>query len=79
MDLFEAIKIKINNLMIERNLTASKLSTLAGISRSTLSKFMSGKRKSLDLKTIEFICEGLNIKLRDFFNDSLFDNIDIKD
>lgn len=79
MDLFEAIKIKINNLMIERNLTASKLSTLAGISRSTLSKFMSGKRKSLDLKTIEFICEGLNIKLKDFFNDSLFDNIDIKD
>ena len=79
MDLFEAIKIKINNLMIERNLTPSKLSTLAGISRSTLSKFMSGKRKSLDLKTIEFICEGLNIKLKDFFSDSLFDNIDVKD
>lgn len=79
MDLFEAIKIRINNLMFERNLTASKLSTLAGISRSTLSKFMSGKRKSLELKTLEFICEGLNIKLKDFFNDSLFDNIDIKD
>lgn len=79
MDLFEAIKIRINNLMVERNLTSSKLSTLAGISRSTLSKFMSGKRKSLELKTLEFICEGLNIKLKDFFNDSLFDNIDIKD
>lgn len=79
MDLFEAIKIRINNLMVERNLTASKLSTLAGISRSTLSKFMSGKRKSLELKTLEFICEGLNIKLKDFFSDSLFDNIDIKD
>lgn len=79
MDLFEAIKIRIKNLMIERNLTASKLSSLAGISRSTLSKFMSGKRKSLELKTIEFICEGLDINLKDFFNDSLFDNIDIKD
>ena len=55
MDLFEAIKIRINNLMFERNLTASKLSTLAGISRSTLSKFMSGKRKSLELKTLEFM------------------------
>ena len=79
MDLFEAIKVRIKNLIIERNLTASKLSSLAGISRSTLSKFMSGKRKSLELKTIEFICERLNIKLKDFFNDSLFDNIDIKD
>lgn len=79
MDLFEAIKIRINNLMVERNLTSSKLSTLAGISRSTLSKFMAGKRKSLELKTLEFICQGLNIKLRDFFNDSIFDNIDIKD
>ncbi len=77
MDLSEAIRIRINNLAKEHNLTISRLSTLAGISRSTLSKFLSGRRKILRLDIIEFICEALDMKLKDFFDDELFDNIDI--
>ncbi len=77
MDLSQAIRIRINNLINERNINISKLSTLAGISRSTLSKFMSGKRKILRLDVIEYICEGLNIKLKDFFDDEIFDNIEM--
>ena len=49
MDLSQAIRIRIKNLIEERNLNISKLSTLAGISRSTLSKFMSGQRKIIRL------------------------------
>jgi len=48
MDLSEAVRIRIHNLINERNLNVSKLCTLAGISRSTLSKFLSGHRKLLD-------------------------------
>ena len=62
MDLSTAIRMRINNLIIERNINVSKLSTLAGISRSTLSKFLSGKRKIIRLDMIEYICEGLDIK-----------------
>lgn len=79
MDLSEAIRIRINNLIAERNLNVSKLSTLAGISRATLSKFLAGKRKFLRIDMIEFICEALEIKLKDFFADAIFDNIDIKE
>lgn len=79
MDLSEAVRIRITNLINENNLNVSKLSTLAGISRSTLSKFLSGKRKIIRLDMIEYICEALNIKLKDFFDDKLFDNIDIAD
>ena len=79
MELSEAIRIRINNLIEERNLNVSKLSTLAGISRATLSKFLSGQRKYLRIDIIEFICEGLEIKLKDFFNDAIFDNIEIKE
>lgn len=79
MDLSEAIRIRINNLLIEYELNASKLSSLAGISRTTLSKFLNGKRKYIRIDIIEYICEGLNIKLKDFFNDEIFNNIDIKD
>lgn len=79
MDLSQAVRIRITNLIEERNINVSKLSTMAGISRSTLSKFLAGKRKIIRLDMIEYICEGLNMKLKDFFNDPLFDNIEIKD
>ena len=78
MDLSQAIRIRILNLINERNINVSKLSTLAGISRSTLSKFLSGKRKIIRLDMIEYICEGLNIKLKDFFDDAIFNDIEIK-
>ena len=79
MDLSQAIRIRITNLIKERNINVSKLSTMAGISRSTLSKFLSGKRKIIRLDIIEYICEGLNMKLKDFFNDPVFDNIEMED
>ncbi len=79
MELSDALKQRILNLINERNLTVSKLSTLAGISRSTLSKFLSGKRKYIQIEIIEYICEALDIKLSEFFNDKLFDNICISD
>ncbi len=79
VDLSQAIRIRINNLIKERNLNVSKLSTMAGISRATLSKFLSGQRKYLRIDIIEYICEGLNIKLKDFFDDKIFENIEVKD
>ena len=79
MDLSQAIRIRIKNLIDERNINISKLSTLAGISRSTLSKFMSGQRKIIRLDMVEYICEGLNLKLKEFFDDEIFDNIDMGD
>lgn len=79
MNLSKAVRIRITNLIEERNINVSKLSTMAGISRSTLSKFLAGKRKIIRLDMIEYICEGLNMKLKDFFNDPVFDNIEIED
>ena len=79
MDLSEAVRIRITNLIEERDISVAKISTLAGISRSTLSKFLSGKRKMIRLEMIEYICEGLNLSLRDFFDDKVFDNIEIKE
>lgn len=79
MDLSQAVRIRIKNLIEERKINVSKLSTMAGISRSTLSKFLAGKRKIIRLDMIEYICEGLNMKLKDFFNDPIFDNIEMED
>jgi len=75
MDLSTAIRTRINNLITENDLNVSKLSTLAGVSRSTLSKFLSGQRKYIRIDIIEYICEALNMSLGEFFSDKLFDNI----
>ena len=79
MELSQAIRIRITNLIEERNLNVPKLSTMAGISRATLSKFLSGQRKYLRIDIIEYICEGLNMKLKEFFDDKIFDNIEMED
>jgi len=79
MDLSQAIRIRITNLIEDRNLNVSKLSTMAGISRATLSKFLSGQRKYLRIDIIEYICEGLNMNLKEFFDDKIFDNIEMED
>lgn len=79
MELSQAIRIRITNLIEERNLNVSKLSTMAGISRATLSKFLSGQRKYLRIDIIEYICEGLDMKLKEFFDDEIFDNIEMED
>ena len=79
MELSQAIRIRITNLIEERNLNVSKLSTMAGISRATLSKFLSGQRKYLRIDIIEYICEGLNMKLKEVFDDEIFDNIEMED
>ena len=79
MDLSQAVRIRITNLIEERNLNVSKLSTMAGISIATLSKFLSGQRKYLRIDIIEYICEGLNMKLKEFFDDKIFDNIEMED
>lgn len=79
MDLSEAIRKRIEDLINENNLNVSKLSTLAGISRSTLSKFLSGQRKYIRIDMIEYICEAFNISLKEFFDDEIFSNINIQD
>ena len=71
----DAIRTRINNLANEKKITIHKVSTLAGISHSTLSAFMSGDRKDLKSSTILHICEGLNIKIWEFYKDSVFDDV----
>ena len=74
MELSEAVKERILKLSTRKNITLHKLSLDSGIAYSTLSSFMNGKCKSPNLTTVLHLCEGLDIELKDFFNDKLFEN-----
>lgn len=60
----------------EKNITLNKLSTLSGITQSTLNSIVKGESKNPRLATIRKICIGLDISIQDFFDKS-FDDVDI--
>ena len=68
MLLSDAIRKRIKNLLKENNMNIWKLYKATGVSASTLSYFMSGKRELINLKTLLHICEGFDIELKDFFD-----------
>lgn len=78
MTLSDAVKKRISDLAIQNNMTLHKLSLEAGLPYSTLSSFLNGKCSSITLTTLLHICEGTDITIRQFFDDPIFQHIDLE-
>lgn len=76
MQIGEATRQRIFELCRERQITVNKLSTLCGITQSTLNNVVSGRNKSVTVSTVQKICDGLEISIVEFFASPLFKNID---
>ncbi len=76
MNIGEATRLRIIELCKEKSITVNKLSTLCGITQSTLNNIICGRNKGTTISTIKKICDGLNIDIREFFNSSVFDKLD---
>ena len=79
MIISKAIKLRIEELLKQNNLSAYKLSYHAGISASIISDCMRGKVKEPTISSIIHICEGLGIQLKDFFDSPLFLDVEAFD
>lgn len=75
----KAVSEKLTKIMIERDLSVNKLASISCLTQSTVDSLVNGKSKNPKLLTIIRICDGLNIKLSDFFEDKLLDKIDRED
>lgn len=75
MTLSQAIIDRILELQKDRKITTNKLATLSGLAQPTVRDVLYGVSRAPKINTILHICEGLDITLRDFFNDSIFDNV----
>ena len=75
MELSEAIRKRIKYYLKEKNINMWKLCKLSGIPCSTISTFMSGKKELLKIDTLLHICEGFQITLKEFFDDSIFNDV----
>ncbi len=76
MKLSSAISQKILKICDEKNISINKLAAICCLTQSTVQSLIDGKSKNPKMLTIIRICEGLDISLRDFFDDRLFDNIE---
>lgn len=76
MTLKEAIIRRILHLCEERGLTVNKLSTVCGMTQSTLNNIVNGRNKSATTSTVKKICDGLGITITDFFDDPLFQDLE---
>ena len=76
MKLISAVSYRIIELCNEREITVNKLSTICGITQSTLEGIVNKKFINPKTLTIVRICRGLDIQLKDFYDSPLFDEID---
>ncbi len=79
MQISEAIRLRINELLEQNDISAYKLSYRAGISASIVSDCMRGKVKEPTISSIIHICEGFEIPLKDFFDSPVFDEVEAYD
>lgn len=76
MTISEAVIKRVYELCVERKITINKLSTISGITQSTVSDIVNGVTASARMDTIKKLCDGLEISVRQFFNSPLFDDLE---
>ena len=76
MQIADAVKERIIDLCHDNNISINKLAVMGGQTQSTLQSLIDGKSKNPKLLTLVRVCDSLNITLKEFFDDDLFNNID---
>jgi len=72
----DAVRQRIIDLCDARNITVNKLSTICGVTQSTFNNIINTGSKNPTIATIAKICDGLDITIREFFNDDIFEDIE---
>ena len=72
MNIGEAVKERILELCREHYISVNKLSSMSGVTQSTVNNIVSGRNNSATVSTIKKLCDGLGITIEEFFNSELF-------
>ena len=72
MTVGEAVRQRIIQLCQERDISINKLSSISGVTQSTVNNIVSGRNNSATVSTIQKLCDGLGITIDEFFHSELF-------
>ena len=76
MTVGEAVRQRIIQLCQERNISVNKLSSISGVTQSTVNNIVSGRNNSATVSTIKKLCDGLGITINEFFHSDLFKGLE---
>ena len=76
MTIGEAVRQRIVELCQERNISFNKLSSMSGVTQSTVNNIVSGRNNSATISTIKKLCDGLGITIEEFFHSDLFKDLE---
>lgn len=79
MTLLEASRQRITELCQKYNMNINQLAIASGINPSTIRSIYKVITKAPSSETIHYICIGFGISLKDFYDSSLFDDLDDTD
>jgi transcriptional regulator with XRE-family HTH domain len=72
----EAVALRIIELCKERNIAINSLANISGVSPSTVYSMLNEKSQNPGVVSIKKLCDGFEISLREFFDSSVFDDIE---
>ena len=72
MNIGEAVRERILELCRERDISINRLSSMSGVTQSTVNNIVSGRNRRTTISTIKKLCDGLGITIEEFFHSDLF-------
>ncbi len=72
----EAVAKRILQLCDERNIAVNALANISSVSPSTVYSMLNEKSQNPGVVSLQKLCDGLEISLRQFFDSELFDNLE---
>lgn len=72
----EAVAKRILQLCDERNIAVNTLANISGVSPSTVYSMLNEKSQNPGVVSLQKLCDGLDITLRQFFDGEIFDDIE---
>ncbi len=76
MNAKQAVAQRILDLCNERNIAINTLANLSGVTPSTVYSMLNSKSQNPGVVSIKKLCDGLDITLRQFFDDALFEELE---
>ena len=76
MNAKEAVARRIQELCVQRGLAINALANLCGVPPSTIYSMLNAKSQNPGIISIQKICDGLEISVREFLDVPLFVNLD---
>lgn len=61
---------------LSSGISGYELSMKAGIDRSIVSKFMTGKQNTITIETLLLLCQAFDIELKEFFDSPVFIDVE---